>query len=66
MGDVLSIHLLSSCRTRTEFKRAQGSHCERNYPTFELEGEADGALAPSVGGKIRTTVSRLYMKPNGV
>ncbi len=23
------------------------------YPTFELEGEADGALAPSVGGKIR-------------
>ena len=23
------------------------------YPTFELEGEADGALAPSLGGRIR-------------
>ena len=23
------------------------------YPTFELEGEADGALAPSVGGRVK-------------
>ena len=31
-----------------------GVPLKATYPKFELEGEADGALAPSIGGKIRT------------
>ncbi len=30
-----------------------GVPLKATYPTFELEGEADGALAPSAGGRIR-------------
>lgn len=36
------------------------------YPTFELEGEADGALAPSVGGKIRPPYLIIHEAKRGV
>ena len=37
-----------------------------HYPTFELEGEADGALAPSIGGKIRTPYLIVHEAKRGV
>ena len=36
------------------------------YPTFELEGETDGALAPSVGGKIRPPYLIVHEAKRGV
>ena len=38
-----------------------GVPLKARYPTFELEGEADGALAPSVGGRIQPLIL-LFMK----
>ena len=37
-----------------------------HYPTFELEGEDDGALAPSIGGKIRTPYLIVHEDKRGV
>ncbi len=37
-----------------------------SYPTFELEGEADGALATSIGGKIRTPYLIVHEAKRGV
>ena len=36
------------------------------YPTFELEGEADGALAPSVGGRMRPPYLIVHEAKRGV
>ena len=36
------------------------------YPTFELEGEADGALAPSVGGRIQPPYLVVHEAKRGV
>lgn len=36
------------------------------YPKFELEGEADGALATSIGGKIRTPYLIVHEAKRGV
>ncbi len=36
------------------------------YPTFELEGEADGALAPSLGGQIRPPYLIVHEAKRGI
>ena len=36
------------------------------YPTFELEGEADGALAPSVAGKMREPYLVVHEAKRGI
>lgn len=43
-----------------------GVSLRAHYPTFELEGEADGALAPSIGGKIRTPYLIVHEAKRGV
>lgn len=36
------------------------------YPTFELEGEADGALAPSIGGRIQPPYLVVHEAKRGI
>ena len=36
------------------------------YPTFELEGEADGVLAPAVAGKIRSPYLVVHEAKRGI
>ena len=43
-----------------------GVPLKATYPAFELEGEADGALAPSVGGKIQTLYLIVHEAKRGV
>lgn len=43
-----------------------GVPLKATYPKFELEGEADGALAPSVGGKIQTPYLIVHEAKRGV
>ena len=43
-----------------------GVPLQAHYPAFELEGEADGALALSVGGKIRTPYLIVHEAKRGV
>ena len=48
------------------FKHGQVSPESRTYPKFELEGEADGALAPSIGGKIQPPYLIVHEAKRGV
>lgn len=43
-----------------------GVPLKATYPKFELEGEADGALAPSIGGKIQTPYLIVHEAKRGV
>ena len=43
-----------------------GVPLKATYPAFELEDEADGALAPSIGGKIRTPYLIVHEAKRGV
>ena len=43
-----------------------GVPLKATYPTFELEGEADGALAPSVGGRIEPPYLIVHEAKRGV
>ena len=43
-----------------------GVSLQAAYPTFELEGEADGALAPSVAGRIKSPYLIVHEAKRGI
>ena len=43
-----------------------GVSMKATYPTFQLEGEADGALAPEIGGKIQQPYLIVHEAKRGV
>ena len=61
-----AIYPLLTLAERDYIQAWTGVPLKATYPTFQLEGEADGALAPSVGGKIRPPYFIVHEAKRGI
>ena len=61
-----AIYPLLRLAERSRIVAWAGVPLKATYPTFELEGEADGALAPSVGGRIEPPYLVVHEAKRGV